>query len=153
MTAESVRNRRPYQPRAHRRENRTESGIPLPRACDGRTVEMRRLRQLIRGLELEFGTELAESERGSIQQLATIQMLIEQGQPDVVERRCTDADQIIRLSGERRRLLSDLRAKSAQRRDDQPSELDTYLAETYGTAEAGPADEPEAIQAEPEPTL
>jgi hypothetical protein len=128
MTAESVRNRRPYQPRAHRRENRTESGIPLPRACDGRTVEMRRLRQLIRGLELEFGTELAESERGSIQQLATIQMLIEQGQPDVVERRCTDADQIIRLSGERRRLLSDLRAKAAQREPEGPSVDDIFAA-------------------------
>ncbi len=106
---------------------------------------MRRLRHLIQALELEFGV-LAESERGSIQQLANIQLLIEQMQPGIVEGRCTDADQVIRLSGERRRLLSDLRAKSAQRRGDQPSELDTYLAETYGTAES------EAVQAEPEPT-
>ena len=127
MSANSAA-RRPYQPRPHRRERRTNSGIPLPRACDGRTVEMRRLRQLIRGLELEFGTELAESERGSIQQLATIQMLIEQGQPDVVERRCTDADQIIRLSGERRRLLQDLRAKAAQREPEGLSVDDIFAA-------------------------
>jgi hypothetical protein len=118
---------RPYQPRPHRRERRTNSGIPLPRSCDGRTVEMRRLRHLIQALELEFGV-LAESERGSIQQLANIQLLIEQMQPGIVEGRCTDADQVIRLSGERRRLLQDLRAKAAQREPEGPSVDDIFAA-------------------------
>jgi hypothetical protein len=124
--------RRPYQPRPHRRARRTESGIPLPRSCDGRTIEMRRLRQLTEALELEFSV-VAESERGSIQQLATVTLLLEQMQPAIVEGRCADADTIIRLSGERRRLLSDLRGKAAQRHDDGPTELDRYLAETYGS--------------------
>jgi hypothetical protein len=88
---------------------------------------MRRLRHLIQALELEFGV-LAESERGSIQQLANIQLLIEQMQPGIVEGRCTDADQVIRLSGERRRLLQDLRAKAAQREPEGTSVDDIFAA-------------------------
>jgi hypothetical protein len=89
---------------------------------------MRRLRHLIEALEVEFSA-LAESERASIQQLATIQLLIEQMQPGIVEGRCTDADQIIRLSSERRRILADLSAKAAKRQPDGPSVADIFAVQ------------------------
>jgi hypothetical protein len=142
--------KRPYRPRAHRRELRTESGIALPRALDGRTVEMRKLRAMIEGLELEFGA-LAESERATIKTVARIQMLLDQVQPGIGEGRCTEADKFIRLSSERRRLLQDLRAKSAASKQDGPTELDQYLAENYPADDADTEADTAAAQ-QPEQT-
>ena len=61
--------RRPYQPRPHRRERRTNSGIPLPRAADGRSVSARRFRDLVVAFELEVCGVLTEFERAMIKQV------------------------------------------------------------------------------------
>jgi hypothetical protein len=107
--------RRPYQPRPHRRERRTNSGIPLPRAADGRSVRARRFRDLVVAFELEVGGVLTESERAMIKQAAALTLRAEELQGDMILGKEIDNDLLIRLTGTARRILGSIGAKSDKR--------------------------------------
>jgi protein-tyrosine-phosphatase len=96
-----------------RRPRHSLSGIALPRV-DGRTVAARRFRELVDAFSAELGANLTETERGMVRQAAALQLRIEQMQGAIVESPDIDADLIIRLSSEHRRLLTKLRGKAAK---------------------------------------
>lgn len=133
--------RRPYTPRAHRRERRTDAGIPLPR-IDGRTIGAMRYRALLNDYSHELGGVLSPAEKALVAQIASMQLRIEQLQGGIIEGRDVDADMIIRLSSEHRRLLTALRGKAGQRAEAQGTELDQYLAQHYSEPEAATEPEP-----------
>jgi hypothetical protein len=119
--------RRPYQPRPHRRERRTSTGILLPR-IDQRTIGAMRYRSLLDSYGAELGGHLSEPEKALVQQIAAMQLRIEQLQARIVEGHDVDADQIIRLSSEHRRLLTTLRTKAGRNKPNAaPDHLDEYL--------------------------
>ena len=69
----------------------------------------------------------ASPNKALIQQIAAMQLRIEQLQTAIVEGRDVDADQIIRLSSEHRRLLTSLRGKVAKNKPAAESIAD-YMA-------------------------
>ncbi len=97
-----------------RRPRHTRAGIALPRT-DGRTLAARRFRGLCEAFETELGGgQLTETERGMVRQAAGLQLRLEQLQGEIVEGRDVNADEIIRLSSEHRRVLSALRLKGVK---------------------------------------
>jgi hypothetical protein len=111
---------------AKRRLRLTQAGIPLPR-IDQRTVGAMRYRALLDSYGAELGGSLTEADKALIQQIAAMQLRIEQLQTAIVEGRDVDADQIIRLSSEHRRLLTSLRGKVAKNKPAAESIAD-YMA-------------------------
>ena len=80
----------------------------------------RRLNALIRELALDFGLDLKAvtlAERGVLHQLGTLLMQIEVSADQLVGGATVDADVVIRLTSEARRLLAGLRKRAGQ---DQP---------------------------------
>ena len=69
---------------------------------------------------------LSKPEKALVQQIAAMQIRIEQLQAAIVEGSDVDPDQIIRLSSEHRRRLNTLRAKAGQRQPDGPSVEDLF---------------------------
>jgi hypothetical protein len=124
-----------------RRPRHTQAGIALPRV-DQRTVSAMRYRSLLDSYAEELGGRLTEPEKALVQQIASMQIRIEQLQAAIVEGRDVDADQIIRLSSEHRRLLTSLRGKAAENRPAGPN-LQSFLATAYPTKPAD--DEPDAL--------
>ncbi len=122
---------RPYK----RRPRSTGAGIALPRV-DQRTVSAMRYRApLLDSYGAELGGRLTEPEKALVQQIAAMQLRIEQLQSQIVEGHDVDADQIIRLSSEHRRLLTTLRGKAAKNKPAGPN-LQAYLATRYGSPPA-----------------
>jgi hypothetical protein len=126
MSAESaVRNpdqprRRVYKPRA--RQNRP----------DGRTVSSRRWRTLIKDFTDELGGgPLSALDRSLVEQAAALSLRVELVQVAIISGACTDPDEIIRLSGEHRRLLTTLRAKAVKNKPAGPT-----LEDLFADAEA-----------------
>ena len=118
-----------------RRPRHTRSGTALPRS-DGRTVASRRFRQLVEEFERELGGELSEVDRSLVRQAANLVQLNERISADVAAGAQVDADALVRVSSEMRRVLSVIRAKATKRKPDAPSALEDYLA-----AKAAQADE------------
>jgi hypothetical protein len=131
MLAAAKQNR----PVKQRRPRCTQAGIPLPR-IDQRTVSAMRYRTLLDSYGAELGGHLTEPEKALVQQIAAMQLRIEQLQAAIVEGREVDADQIIRLSSEHRRLLTTLRGKAAKNKPAAASSLQDYINSKYGSAPA-----------------
>ena len=125
---------------SRRRPRHSAKGIELPRV-DQRTISARRFRGLIESFEIELGGGgLTATEKGLVKQVASLQLRIEQLQSAIVEGCDVNADEIIRLSSEHRRLLVSLRAKAAKNKPGGP-DLASYLASKSPTkANAEPAD-------------
>lgn len=122
-----------------RRPRHTQSGIALPRV-DQRTIPAMRYRALLDSYTSELGGNPSEADKALIQQIAAMQLRIEQMQAAIVEGRDVDPDQIIRLSSEHRRLLTTLRGKASKRKPDAPTALAEYLAQRAKAAETPEAD-------------
>jgi len=118
-----------------RRLRLTQAGIPLPR-IDQRTVGAMRYRSLLDSYGAELGGNLTEADKALIQQIAAMQLRIEQLQAAIVEGQDVDADQIIRLSSEHRRLLTSLRGKVAMNKPAGPTLAD-YLRSKAAEKAAG----------------
>jgi hypothetical protein len=114
----------------YRRPRHSRTGIELPRT-DLRTVAARRLRGLIAAYESELGDNLGEAEKAMIRQVCSLQLRIEQLETAIVEGRDVNADEIIRLSSERRRLLTGLRGRAVKAKPAGPL-LQDYIREHYG---------------------
>jgi hypothetical protein len=113
-----------------RRLRLTDAGIPLPR-IDQRTVGAMRYRSLLDSYGAELGGNLTEADKALIQQIAAMQLRIEQLQAAIVEGLDVDADQIIRLSSEHRRLLTTLRGKVGKNKP-RHDPLTAHIAAKYG---------------------
>jgi hypothetical protein len=105
---------------ANRRPRRTRSGTALPRS-DGRTIASRRFRQLVEEFERELGGELSEADRSLIKQAANLVQVSERLQADVIAGVPVDADALVRISSEARRILGMLKAKAAKSQPPAPT--------------------------------
>jgi hypothetical protein len=105
----------------------------------------RRLNALIRELALDFGLDLKAvtlAERGVLHQLGTLLMQIEVSADQLVGGATVDADVVIRLTSEARRLLAGLR-KRAQQEAPPSSPVWSPLRARLNAAASAPAPEPE----------
>jgi hypothetical protein len=117
------------------RRYRTAGGIELPR-IDARLVNSKRFRQLCEAFEAELGGNLNVIEQGLVTQACSLQIRIEALQSAIVAGADVDADQIIRLSSEHRRLLTSLRGKAARRQPPAPTLQDHLARRAAARAEA-----------------
>lgn len=93
------------------------NGSRLLDGIDGRSAAARRFRDLVQAFETEIGGEQpSELERGLIRQAAALALRAEQLQAAIVRGEAVDDDHLIRLSGEARRLVDVLKAKTATRK-------------------------------------
>jgi hypothetical protein len=90
-----------------------------------------RYRSLLDSYGAEVGGNLTEGDKALIQQIAAMQLRIEQLQTAIVEGLDVDADQIIRLSSEHRRLLTTLRGKVGKNKP-RHDPLTAHIAAKYG---------------------
>ena len=141
--ADESHKRRSRKRRAHRRARRTLTGITLP-LSDGRTRASKRFKQLVESFERELGGGLSEVEQSLVRQAANLVQVSERIQADVVAGVQIDADAMVRVSSEARRILGMLRAKAGKSKPAGP-DLASYLAQAYPKADAEPADEPEPL--------
>ena len=126
----------------HARTNlrdKLSNGTRLMPGVDLRTAAGRRYRYLIESYSDELGAALTEPEKALVRQIASLQVHIEQLQGAIVGGRDVDADQVIRLSSEHRRLLSQLRARAAKAKPSGPT-LSQYLRDNYGAPEVEASD-------------
>jgi len=97
---------------------------------DGRSTIARRLRDIVRGLLIEFDVT-TEADQALVRQAAVLSVLSEQLQAQLVRGELVDARTITNLSGQLRRILADLRQRTGQRGPPPPS-LHEHLA-AFGT--------------------
>jgi len=96
--------------------DKLSNGTRLMPGVDLRTAAGRRYRYLVESYSDEMGAALTEPEKALVRQIASLQVHVEQLQGSIVGGREVDADQVIRLSSEHRRLLSQLRGKVAKKK-------------------------------------
>jgi hypothetical protein len=125
--------------RQGRRPRHTRTGITLPRA-DGRTIAARRFRELVESFEQELGGNLSEVEQSLVRQAANLTQVNERLQADVVAGVQIDADAMVRISSEARRVLGMLRSKAAKNKLQAVPNLQNYLAARYGKPESEATD-------------
>jgi hypothetical protein len=110
----------------------------LPVGVDMRSPAGRRFRYLVESYSAEIGGDgnLTEAEKAMVRQIAALQVFTERQQARVVSGEDVDADQLIRLNSEHRRLLGALHKKEATKREssDAVAELQDYLAQSGGNA-------------------
>jgi hypothetical protein len=107
--------------------SKVSNGTRLLQNVDGRSSSARRFRDLVRAYEAEVGGNLTEVERGLIRQAAALTFKAETLQSDLVNGNPVDGDQLIRLTGTAKRILSAIGEKASKRKHDEPS-LAAYLA-------------------------
>jgi hypothetical protein len=144
------------QPVISRTRDRISNGRIASRDIDLRSRLGRRFTFLVQSYSAELGDVLTESELTLVKQIASLQLQIEQMQGLIIGGQDVDADQVIRLSSEHRRLLATLKSK-ADKATPAPSDvLQRYLAENYGEhsdediPDETPGETETAASAEPE---
>src|SRR5664279_2024295 len=90
---------------------------------------------------------LGEPEKALIKQICTMQLRIEQMQGLIIGGADVDADAVIRLSSEHRRLLATLNGKAAQAKPAPDDALQRYLATKYADEDADEALAPDHLEA------
>jgi len=117
--------------------SKVSNGTRLLQNVDGRSSSARRFRDLVRAYETEVGGNLSEVERGLIRQAAALTFKAETLQADLVNGNPVDGDQLIRLTGTAKRILSAIGEKANKRHShgsEDDGELDRYLAQKVATA-------------------
>jgi len=113
-----------------RRLRRTRAGAALPRV-DGRLRSSRRFKELVETFAKEAGGILSEVDQTLLQQAASLTLAAEMMSADVVGGKPVDADALVRVNSEARRLLETLRAKTEKNRPSQDP-LAAHIAAKYG---------------------
>jgi hypothetical protein len=103
------------------------NGSKLLVGIDMRSPTARRYRDLVQAYKAEIGGDLGEPEMAMIKTAASLSLSAELMQADVVNGKAVDADNLIRLSSEVRRILDALAAKAGKRKPAKPT-LTQYLA-------------------------
>lgn len=88
------------------RSRLTNGRLPI----DGRSIQARRFRDLMRGYEGEFEI-ISELDRALVRTAATLSLKIEEMEAAQLRGEPMDAGDLTRLAGERRRTLADLRRR------------------------------------------
>jgi hypothetical protein len=85
----------------------------LPR-CDQRTIIARRYKAMVENFTHELGGSLSAADAALVCQAAALTLRAEQAQADIVNGVQVDADAMVRVSSEARRLLGMLRTKGTK---------------------------------------
>src|SRR3954453_4619578 len=104
--------------------SKVSNGTRLLQNVDGRSSSARRFRDLVRAYEAEVGGNLTEVERGLIRQAAALTFKAETLQSDLVNGNPVDGDQLIRLTGTAKRILSAIGEKASKRKAPAPTLAD-----------------------------
>jgi len=104
--------------------SKLSNGTRLLQNVDGRSSSARRFRDLVRAYETEVGGNLTEVERGLIRQAAALTFKAETLQSDLVNGNPVDGDQLIRLTGTAKRILSAIGEKASKRKEPAPTLAD-----------------------------
>jgi hypothetical protein len=116
--------RRQYHPP----QRHTRAGVELPRHTDGHTLSARRYRKLIDDFSDELGGQLSAADAALIRQAAALTLRAEQTQADILNGVPVDADDLVRISSEARRILGLLRSKAAKSKPPAGPTLDELFA-------------------------
>ena len=92
--------------------SRVSNGSKLLMGIDGRSTEARRFRDLIRGYEAEFETA-SDFDKSLIREAAFLVLKTEQIQSAHLQGQYVAIDEIVRLSGQLRRVLIELKRRTA----------------------------------------
>jgi hypothetical protein len=103
------------------------NGSKLLTGVDGRSTVARRFRDIMRGYAEEFEV-VTEAEQVLVRQAATLAILSEQLQAQLVKGEPIDADTITKLTGQLRRVLADLKRKAQASAPERPSILDHFAS-------------------------
>jgi hypothetical protein len=124
------------------RRTRFAVGIALPRGTDGRSHRAKRFRALVTQFALELGgNDLSAADQALVKQAAHLILTSEELQEASVNGERVDADALVRVNSEARRVLQILKAKATEAKPGGPDPLQTYLAAQYTDRE-----EPEASE-------
>jgi hypothetical protein len=115
--------------------SKVSNGSRLLQNVDGRSSSARRFRDLVRAYEAEVAGNLTEVDRGLIRQAAALTFKAEALQSDLVNGLPVDGDQLIRLTGTAKRILSALREKASKRKPPAPTLQDHLARRAARTAE------------------
>jgi hypothetical protein len=116
--------------------SKVSNGTRLLQDVDGRSSSARRFRDLVRAYEAEVGGNLTEVERGLVRQAAALTFKAEKLQSDLVNGNPVDGDQLIRLTGTAKRILSALGEKASKRKPPAPTLQDHLARRAAERAEA-----------------
>jgi hypothetical protein len=109
----------------------------LPRVADGRTQIAKRFRSLVTQFALELGGGgLSAADQALVKQAAHLVLASEQLQAASVSGESVDADALVRVNSEARRVLGMLRKKADQNRPSGPTNLLELLAQEEGAVDA-----------------
>ena len=109
-------------------KSKVSNGTRLLQNVDGRSSSARRFRDLVRAYKTECGGNLTEVERGLIRQAAALTFKAESLQSDLVNGNPVDGDQLIRLTGTAKRILTAIGEKASKRGRPSGPSLSDYLA-------------------------
>ncbi len=90
---------------------KVSNGSKLLAGVDGRSSAARRFRDLTADLAHEFSVDLSTAELGLVRQAAALTLRAELLQAAIVRGEPVNADELIRLSSEARRILASLRKR------------------------------------------
>ena len=107
----------------------------LPPGIDGRSLQARRFRDLMRGYEQEFEVT-SEADRALLRTAATLSLKIEEMEAAQLRGEPVDAGDLTRLAGERRRTLTDLRHRGEANAPAPLNLLDQLAANTDENGDA-----------------
>ena len=134
----------PRQPIISRTRDKVSNGRLASRDVDLRSTAGRRFSFLVQSYSDELGDVLTEPELALVKQVASLQLKIEQMQGLIIGGADVDADAVIRLSSEHRRLLATLKGKADRAKPAPDDALQRYLAEHY--SDPDDVAEPEAAE-------
>jgi hypothetical protein len=134
----------PRQPIISRTRDKVSNGRIASRGVDLRSASGRRFSFLVQSYSDELGDVLTEPELALVKQVASLQLKIEQMQGQIIGGADVDADAVIRLSSEHRRLLATLKGKADKAKPAPDDALQRYLAEHYSDPDG--VGEPEAAE-------
>jgi hypothetical protein len=140
------------QPVISRTRDKVSNGRIASCDVDLRSTAGRRFSFLVQSYSAELGDVLTEPELALVKQVASLQLKIEQMQGLIIEGADVDADAVIRLSSEHRRLLATLKGKSDKAKPGPDDALQRYLATSNFQVPDDAADDAEHDALEPEST-
>jgi hypothetical protein len=114
------------------KRTRYTNGIALPRVADGRSLAAKRFRTLVKQFAHDLGGgDLSAADQSLIRQAAHLQLEAEKLQMATIAGDRVDADSLIRINSEARRVIGMLQAKAAKARPSAP-DLQEWIAQNHG---------------------
>jgi hypothetical protein len=116
--------------------SRVSNGTKLATGIDGRSADARRFRDIIPGYEAEFETA-NDFDRSLIKEAAFLALKAENLQARHLRGENVDSDEVVRLSGQLRRVLTALRRRSTMDAPAAPSLADQLVEANHDNDDEG----------------